>query len=264
MKIAFWNTNKNTNINEVIRDIIRENKINIMVLAEYKDNIECLIDMLNVFGLGMRKYLTIGCDRIVMLGNMEKMDQGNQGKHYTMQIINDDFVFCAMHLPSNIYGNSQEKRNIVIDSIVNDINELEFERNTDKTIIIGDLNENPYSPGCIEASKFHGIPSGDDSSRVTRTISGKAFKMFYNPMWNLLGDFQFPPGTYYYDGSTTNNSFWHIFDQVMIRPSLREQFVEEQLKILTATNTISLLDENKHPNKEISDHLPIVFEIKEL
>ena len=46
-------------------------------------------------------------------------------------------------------------------------------------------------------------------------------------MWNLFGDFDSPHGTYYYGGSSTNNTFWNIYDQVIIRPGLRKRFVDE-------------------------------------
>lgn len=82
-------------------------------------------------------------------------------------------------------------------------------------------------------------------------------------MWNLLGDFQYPPGTYYYKSSQEKTEFWNIFDQVMIRPQLRNRFVDTSLKIITETETTSLVDKNRHPSKKISDHLPIVFEVKE-
>lgn len=91
---------------------------------------------------------------------------------------------------------------------------------------------------------------------------GKTFKMFYNPMWNLFGDFSYPPGTYYHNGSEPINSFWNIYDQVMIRPSMRNCFVEKSLKIIVEMQKYSLVDKLRHPRKDISDHLPIVFEIK--
>ena len=49
----------------------------------------------------------------------------------------------------------------------------------------------------------------------------------------------------------------------MIRPRLRDQFVEKSLKILTETKKDSLVDQYRHPRRDISDHLPVVFEIKE-
>ena len=82
-------------------------------------------------------------------------------------------------------------------------------------------------------------------------------------MWNFLGDFKEPYGTYYRSAADTFNPYWHIYDQVIIRPSLRSRFVDGNLKIITGSANVSLLDKNKHPNHSISDHLPITFEIKE-
>ena len=59
------------------------------------------------------------------------------------------------------------------------------------------------------------------------------------------------------------NSFWNIYDQVMIRPSMRKWFVDNSLKIVVKIQEHSLVDKFRHPRKDISDHLPIVFEIKE-
>ena len=82
-------------------------------------------------------------------------------------------------------------------------------------------------------------------------------------MWNFFGDFEKPPGTCYFPTSKAECTYWHIFDQVMIRPCLREQFIKESLEIVTHTSAILLIDKKGHPNKEFSDHFPIVFEIKE-
>lgn len=43
MKIMFWNTYKNTSINQVICEIAREKDVDIIVLAEYQDDIQNLI-----------------------------------------------------------------------------------------------------------------------------------------------------------------------------------------------------------------------------
>ena len=49
----------------------------------------------------------------------------------------------------------------------------------------------------------------------------------------------------------------------MIRPCIRDFFVDSELKIICETENEKLIDENKHPSKNISDHLPILFEIRE-
>ena len=165
-------------------------------------------------------------------------------------------------MPSKLYADVL-KRGIAIARIVEEIQIQEEKLGIEKTIIVGDINENPYETGCLGASGFHGIPVYKDTMKKYRVIMDESFKMFYNPMWNLLGDFSFPPGTYYYSGNEVENSFWNVYDQVMIRPCLRGQFVDDELKILSATKKRKLIDANNHPDKKISDHLPIVFEIME-
>ena len=263
MKFAFWNVHQNTMINNYIVDLIYENGIDIIVLAEYNDHEQKLRNQLIDKGIYMEKYITPGCDRIKMYGSIQNVMPANQNKYYSVQIIDNKYILCGMHLPSRIYSEHWERRNIVIDMIVADINELEKKFKLENTIILGDINENPYDSGCLNATKFHGIPSGEDAQKGSRSIMGKTFKMFYNPMWNLFGDFSYPPGTYYHNGSEPVNSFWNIYDQVMIRPGMKKCFVEKSLKIITDMQKYSLVDKLKHPRKDISDHLPIVFEIKE-
>jgi hypothetical protein len=61
--------------------------------------------------------------------------------------------------------------------------------------------------------------------------------------------------------NTIQNSYWHIFDQVLLRPSLIKYFEHENLKILTDIGGEGLMRKHKLKH-EISDHLPIVVEIK--
>ena len=60
MRIVFWNTNKNENINEYISDIIVEQEIDILVLAEYESDIEELKKMLALYNIVIEQAITIG------------------------------------------------------------------------------------------------------------------------------------------------------------------------------------------------------------
>ena len=66
-----------------------------------------------------------------------------------------------------------------------------------------------------------------------------------------------------WNNSQALTPFWHMYDQVMIRLSLQHVFVENSLKILTNAGIDSLLDANGRPNIKFSDHLPIIFELRE-
>ena len=262
LRICFWNTNKNVKINNYISDIIEENIVDIFVLAEYEANIDELKKKVKLHNIVIEQAITIGCDRITILKNGKDIKPGFQNKYCSMQIIDNEYLLACLHLPSKLYAD-KVKRGIAISRIVEDLQTYEENLGIEKTIILGDINENPYEIGCLGAIGFHGIPVYKDTMKKYRTIMEESFKMFYNPTWNLLGDFSFPPGTYYYSGNEVENSFWNVYDQVMIRPCLREQFVDDELKILYETKSGKLIDTNNRPDKSISDHLPIIFEIME-
>ena len=264
MKYLFWNTHNNKNINSILCDLIIENRISVVTLAEYAANIDDLIDLLHICGVSMQQVPTVGCDRIHILGETRlHIEPQLQTDHASIQIIKENTILCCVHLNSQIYLDNIDRREIDIEKIISDILALEKELSTKNTIIVGDFNINPYDKSCVSARYFHGIPIYEEAMRESRTIAGKEFYMFYNPMWNFLGDFNEPYGTYYCSSSDTINPYWNVYDQVIIRPALREQFADSELKIITETKTKSLLDKSKHPDRDISDHLPITFEIKE-
>ena len=197
MKYLFWNTHKNENINDVLSELIIENDISVVLLAEYTASADELINELALQHVDMFQYGSCS-ERIKMFGSIENIQYRSDTDHSVIRIINNK-----------------------------------------------------------------GIPVYEETKRKSRTVAGEEYYMFYNPMWNLLGDTQQPYGTYYYAGTNAVNTYWNIYDQVIIRPVLRERFAEDSLMIIKETQTRFLLDNKGHPNKKISDHLPIVFEIRE-
>lgn len=233
-----------------------------VLLAEYAANADELINKLAARDIDMLQYGSCS-ERIKMFGRIENIQYRMDSDHAVIRIINDKDILCCIHLNSKIYSDHEEIREIHMDQIIKDVQNVERELQSENTIVVGDFNINPYDASLINARHFHGIPIYEEAKRKSRIIAGKEFYMFYNPMWNLLGDAQEPYGTYYYAGNDPINTYWNIYDQVIIRPALRARFVENSLRIIKETKTRFLLDSNGHPDKKISDHLPIVFEIKE-
>lgn len=263
MKVLFWNTYHNKNINSILCELIHENSISFVILAEYIADIDSLRKLLREKGIYMQQFPTLGCDRITVLGVEMPIVPGTQTDYSSFQIINNRDIYCCVHLPSKIYKSNQSTRNVTIKTIIEDIESTEKELNSDNTIIVGDFNINPFDAGCLDALSFHGIPIYEAAKKEKRTIAGKEFKMFYNPMWRFFGDEKKPFGTYYFSSNDTSTTFWNIYDQVIIRPSLQSRFISSSLQIVTDTQTQCLLNKQGHPDKKISDHLPIVFEIEE-
>lgn len=263
MKYLFWNTYQNKDINDILCELIIENDISMVLLAEYVADANELVEKLTSQNTEMREYVSCS-ERIRMFGKVENVEGRLDTDHSVIRIINNKDILCCVHLNSKIYSGHEGHREILIERIIRDIYDVEQELDTENTIIVGDFNTNPYDSCLVDARYFHGLPVYEEAKKKTRTIAGKEFYMFYNPMWNLLGDFNQPYGTYYHSGNDTVNTYWNIYDQVIIRPALRERFVKESLMIIKETKTRFLLDHKGHPNKRISDHLPIIFEIKEV
>ena len=259
MRVAFWNTHNNPGINLIITKMIVEKNIDLVILAEYASNLNQLIDYVNCQGRRYRAYFTGGCQRIRMLGSVENVDPGPMQDYYALQIIDKNVLLCALHLNSNIYGGTADKRQHVINDIKQEINQI-HNKGIYKTIIVGDFNENPYEKNIMGINGFNGVPIFEKAIKGYRVDSGIREELYYNPMWNFFGDFLYPMGTCYYG---SNEPFWHIYDQVLISSSLLNCFCKEELEIVTKIGDVDLKNKNGVPNTEcFSDHFPIIFEIK--
>lgn len=267
MNYLFWNTNKK-NVNNILKDIIIENFCDIVVLAEYKDDINSLIYSLDKENVDMYNFKMISCNRITLLVNFKtsSIERFTDSSHYVIlkvphknPSIKQHLIACV-HLPSKLRANSMDLV-FKINSLINDLERDENSCGCNNSIIVGDFNINPFETGMISAGAAHALPCRFIAKKKKRNIGDREYKMFYNPMWNLFGDSNGVPGTYFYNSSGQENYYWNIFDQVIIRPELIDFFKLDSLKVITKTKKESLITNNKRPNKSISDHLPIFFTI---
>ena len=67
MNVSFWNTHKNKCINEFLMSIIIERDIDIMIMAEYEDDINSLINMLYIKEKYYREVVPIACKKIKII-----------------------------------------------------------------------------------------------------------------------------------------------------------------------------------------------------
>jgi hypothetical protein len=143
-----------------------------------------------------------------------------------------------------------------------DVSHWERKLNHRRTIIVGDLNMNPFSPGLCRAHCFHAVSSRDVAGRRPRRFRDRrVFHRFFNPMWGLLGDRKGSiPGTYFLASPDLDELHWNMYDQVLIRPDLMERVPAECVEVLTNVKGESLLSRSRRPDSvRASDHLPISF-----
>lgn len=265
MKYLFWNTNKKI-INDYLVKLSQNNDYDMIILAEYEDDINDLLKKMQKSKITMYKIMT-NCKRIKILSKSKpnNIKHCNETEYYTIKILEvnkkEKQIIGAVHLPSKLYAKDEDRR-MEISELVNDIEKLEYKYATNNTIIVGDFNADPFDGCMIKVTGLHSVSSKDVALKLKRVVKKREYTMFYNPMWNKFGDYEGVAGTYYYSGGTAEEIFWHIFDQVIIRPQLISRFEEGKLNIITKIGDDILLKKDR--KIMISDHLPIEFSIMEV
>ena len=263
MRLLFWNTYNNRDINKYIWGMVEENKIDIVILAEYNSDIKQLDQLLMNSSKRLHRWSTIGSERIKIWGNYIDVQPGIQDKYYSLQVVNGECIICGVHMFSNMNGERNDERQVLAFQVMREIDELKKKINSDKVIIVGDMNESPYEKTCLSARGFHGLPALMEEDDKYRRVSGTIYEKMYNPMWNLFGDFSYPPGTYYLSESKLCTPSWYMIDQIIISHSMINILKRDDLKIIVECMGEKFYTKKKHPDKKISDHFPVMcgFEI---
>jgi hypothetical protein len=115
----------------------------------------------------------------------------------------------------------------------------------------------------VSAVGFNAVMHRNIARPEGRSIRGERYPFFYNPMWSHFGDERgASAGTYYYSRSDHVAYYWHMLDQVLVRPALLSRLPVPAVRIASAAGAISLVKPNGRPDTEAgSDHLPIVFSL---
>jgi hypothetical protein len=171
-----------------------------------------------------------------------------------------DLLLFVLHLPSKLWT-SEADRLLGMPLLADDIRMFERQERHTRTIVVGDMNVNPFEAPVAWAGGLHGVMDRRIAERETREIRGREYPMLYNPMWGFLGDrTPGPPGTYYRSSSESVNYFWNTYDQVLVRPVLMTHLSD--VRILDTDGTESLLTPRGVPDDvNGSDHLPILFRL---
>jgi hypothetical protein len=144
-----------------------------------------------------------------------------------------------------------------------ELESAEANRGHFRSLVVGDFNTDPFDDAMINSDTLHAIASRQIAAQASRIVEGAERRFLYNPMHSLMGDLSpGPPGSYYYRKTTSSCRFWHLFDQVLLRPQLAEVLHTDELQVVTFVGQTSLTKDNGQPDPEVgSDHFPLVFKL---
>ena len=170
-------------------------------------------------------------------------------------------LFVVAHLPSKLWAAEPDQR-LAAKVLAEDIRGIERKYRHQRTVVVGDLNMNPFEEGVAGAGHLHAVMTRAMAAGESRVVQGEPYPLFYNPTWGGFGDRTIgPPGTYYRPPSGALYYGWNTFDQVLLRPAIMTHLAD--LRVLDSDGVETLLSPTGHPDRGAgSDHLPIWFQLK--
>ena len=258
INILTYNVN-GKNLNNTVCEIVAEHNIDLIFLIEPDSKPENLLLRLNKLSPDFY-FNSDSCRHVNVFSkftapqfvNVESFDRTTCWELNTPL---DSFAFIATHYFDKFY-NDPKAQKTKLRHLLNEINLIEKQLKTEKVILTGDLNMDPYDEICYLSTGLNSIMC---RHTVLKLRINEGQKMFYNPSWSLLGDRINTPGTYF--RKAEGSQFWSVLDQVMMRPDVIKNYDLNSLKIINKTTENSLLTKNNRPSGKFSDHLPITFKI---
>lgn len=169
-------------------------------------------------------------------------------------------LLVTAHLPSPLHM-SRAGRQQMCARAARTMREHERQLGHRRTLVVGDLNLDPFESGVLGAEGFHAVMTKERAARGKRTVQGASCALMYNPMWGAFGDVSpGPAGTYHYAAAEPVCQFWHVYDQVLVGADLLSSFDARRLAVLDSDGRERLVSGRGFPNaRSASDHLPVVF-----
>jgi hypothetical protein len=266
--ILFWNIKKKRLFKEII-SLCDEHEVDILILAEAKPNIsdpavliELNSDRKNVYIAPFNQSPRLSFFFRYPAESIKPVtDEGGIAIRSISPPIGVDILLVALHLPSKLHGSEYDQifQSVRVSEL---IQEAESKVGHTRTLVIGDLNMNPFEAGVVGADGLHAVMTQTIARKRSRKVQGKEKPFFYNPMWGRMGDLSVgAPGTYYYRSSEQVSYFWNTFDQVLLRPDLLDFFPQADLKVISKIGNNSLMRKNGI-SASYSDHLPIIVKLQ--
>jgi hypothetical protein len=263
-----WAARSSALRNHLIR-MVSSYDVDVLLLAESGFAPAEMVKALNIENMGTYCYPESNSSRIQLFSRLSDtavVDQFNDSSDGRLTIrrlttaSGTVLLLAALHFQSRMVWDAEDQA-LQATVLRRDIADTEDLVGHQRTVLVGDFNMNPFDSGVIGAQALNAVMTRELARSEERTVAGRPYRFFYNPMWACFGDrTPGPPGTYFHSSSSPRSYYWHVFDQVLLRPELMDALTE--LRILEGDGHESLLTGRGRPRSdEASDHLPLMFRL---
>jgi len=210
MNILFWNTDiskagsaKAANIDKCLLNLTVENRVDLLILAEYGESISHLCRYIsNMSGI---QYVPIpnigGCMVKGMINGKYRIQTLRERDRYLIVKISTvfyDLIVAMIHSDSKRYSRKNHQEEI-LRQFHDAILEEQEAHKCENVMAIGDFNANPFEDACLSAGILFAIPFAEEVvGKRPRRVGDKIFQRFYNPTWKFFGNRATPYTTYHY------------------------------------------------------------------
>lgn len=267
VSFLFWNLAKRSLQHRVAR-LAAAHEVDVVMLAECAVEPVDLLEALNATGQGTYSCPSPDTDKVRLftrfpesaLVNAFNSQLGETSIWWLQAGASTDLILALVHFGSRVNWD-RDDQTLQATVLADDVLRVEDDLGHRRTVLVGDLNMNPFDPGVAGAAALHAVMTRDLARRQEREVKGRPYCFFYNPMWGFFGDrTPGPPGTYYLRASKPLNYYWNMYDQLLLRPDLMDLL--EDLRVLDTDSHEPLVTAHGLPSKsEGSDHLPLLFRL---
>jgi hypothetical protein len=263
-----WNVHRRKLDGHIVR-LVQRHKVDVLLLVEHPKPDKTLFSQLNTVDTFQR---VPSHDRFSVYVNFDvaRMERiappvaSDRVDFWNISLSRRNKVLLALVHGLDIPNNPDpEKRSLFFERLAKTVLLMERKTGHKNSVVAGDFNANPFEPIVGGIRGLHAIRVRDVGGKMTRSVLNEDYEFFYNPMWSCYkGWEEGPPATHYFNGSDVHEVFWHMLDQVVLRPQALYMFSEKSLRVLTEAGNTSLLTKNGLPDeKNVSDHLPVLFKL---
>ena len=269
LTVLFWNVNGQRHCEPLCANLVRAHTVDILVVAECQRP-TTMLAAINATGpaVPFRWVRTTEPCRVSVFTRFDRSEYAelDAKRRYCVHALTGsnrpELIVVSVHATSGLRVSVDELDDEIQD-LATEIIAIEGRRGHARTLLIGDLNADPYDRRVMAAKYLHAVRPRFIAEEESRTLKKKQYRYFYNPMWQFLGrQPPYPQGTYYWRKAVQNLRFWHVFDQALLRPDLLPYFADTDVSVLLTDGTTAFHTVNGIPDRKVaSDHFPVLVKL---